>query len=282
MSIKQQPDWWRYSESSWQKLLLLMLRLHEAFVDECYKQSNWLLLQQGSSNTNFKLSIGAHRYFVQLVDKDKLSLLPDGEYRSQTQLVSESPALSKWIPECLLDSDDIRVAIWVETSPTVHNHFDQPQLVVELCRLLTELHQSELTLPALDMDEYLARYYKIAQANSSKDALRSEVLYQQGQKLAGYFEATHSCHNDVSPGNLLRGPQLYLVDWEYAALSDPLFELAGVICNFELTGSQELNLVEEYGRQSQRAVDLEKLEAMKSLYRIIGELWYMGNSAPTL
>lgn len=277
MNSKQQPDWWRYSARSWQQLIELLTELQPTTVDQCANQASWQLLRVGDTNTNFKLSLAHQDYFVQLVDQAKLDQLPSGEYCSQTRLVSENPALSKWLPKCLLDSEDIRVSIWLYASPTVSQHFNNPDLIIELSRLLNELHHSDLSLPELDMQKHLTKYYKIARANKTAGPLRLEVLYEQGQKLVDYFEASHSCHNDISPGNLLSGHQLFLVDWEYAALSDPLFELAGIIFNFELSDLQEQELVEEYHKQSNMMVDMEKLDAMKDLYRIITELWYMGN-----
>lgn len=53
--------------------------------------------------------------------------------------------------------------------------------------------------------------------------------------------------------------------------------LAGIIFNFDLSDQQEQQLVTEYRKQSGIKVDIEKLEAMKDLYRIISELWYMEN-----
>lgn len=276
MNLKQ-PAWWAFSEHSWQQLIELIIELQPTSVGQCSNQASWQLLRVGDTNTNFKLSLAHQDYFVQVADQAKVNQLPSGEYRSQTRLVSENPALSKWLPKCLLDTEVIRVSIWLYANPTVSQHFNNPDLIVELSRLLSELHQSKLSLPELDMKEHLAKYYEIATANKNTVLLRSEILYEQGQTLVNYFEASHSCHNDISPGNLLSGHQLFLVDWEYAALSDPLFELAGIICNFDLSEHQEHELVTEYRKQSQIKVDIDKLEAMKDLYRIITELWYMGN-----
>lgn len=273
----QQPNWWRYSAHSWQQLVELLMQLQPTSIAHSANQTNWQLLRQGDTNANYKLSLPHQDYFVQLADQAKVNQLPGGHYGSQTRLVSENPALSKWLPKCLLDNEDIRVSVWLYAGPTVSQHFNNPDLIVELSYLLSELHHSELSLPELNMNKHLARYYEIARANKNADTLRVDVLYEQGQKLVDYFEATHSCHNDISPGNLLTGHQLFLVDWEYAALSDPLFELAGIICNFDLNELQESELIEVYQTQSKLMVDLDKLDAMKSLYRIIGELWYMGN-----
>lgn len=274
---QEQPSWWRFSQRSWIQLIELLTVLQPDSVAQCANQASWQLLRVGDTNANFKLSLAHQDYFVQLADQAKLDQLPSGQYQSQTRMVSENPTLSKWLPKCLLDREDIRVSIWLYANPTVNKHFDHPELPVELCRLLVELHNSSLTLPSLDMKEHLKRYYQIASDNQPSKLSQLRNMYDQAQEFASYFNATHSCHNDISPGNLLIGQQLYLVDWEYAAISDPLFELAGISHNFQLTREQEQLLFDEYQVRSGQAFELQKFQVMKRLYRIITELWYMGN-----
>ncbi|MCW9028240.1 MAG: phosphotransferase [Kangiella sp.] len=277
MNNRKQPEWWRYSESSWQQLIELLTELQPDDFGQCANQANWQLLRQGDTNANFKLSLAHQDYFVQVADQAKVNQLPSGEYRSQTRLVSENPALSKWLPKCLLDTEVIRVSIWLYANPTVHQHFFNPELSVELCRLLVELHDSSLSLPTIRMQEHLNSYHDIARNNQPQKADYCLELYEQALEFSPDFNATHSCHNDISPGNLLVGHQLFLVDWEYAAISDPVFELAGISHNFQLTHEQEQLLLEEYQTQSDRVFNQQKFLAMKGLYRIISELWYMGN-----
>jgi len=55
------------------------------------------------------------------------------------------------------------------------------------------------------------------------------------------------CHNDLMPGNLIeQGERLWLIDWEYAAMGNPLFDLAGVVSNAELDAAATAALVDAY------------------------------------
>ena len=276
MNLKQ-PDWWSFSSQSWQQLIELMSSIQPSSLTACANRASWQLLRHGDTNANFKLTLPHQDYFVQLVDNEKVHQLPGRHYYSQTQWVTEHQVLSKWLPKCLLDRADIRIANWIYATPTPHQQFNQPVLIKELCQLLTELHRSDLPFPVLNIHEHLERYYEIAKAHQPQQADKCQSLYQEASTYTAQFSAACCCHNDISPGNLLSGHQLFLVDWEYAAISDPVFELAGIIYNFELSEVQEATLIEEYQKQSEVLLDKEKLDAMKSLYRIISELWYMGN-----
>lgn len=55
-------------------------------------------------------------------------------------------------------------------------------------------------------------------------------------------------HVDPVPHNFLRGLDgaLYLLDWEYAAMAEPMWDLAGVAIEAELDQALELSLLEAY------------------------------------
>ncbi|MGE3172004.1 MAG: phosphotransferase [Planctomycetota bacterium] len=56
------------------------------------------------------------------------------------------------------------------------------------------------------------------------------------------------CHNDLMPGNLMDdGQRIAVIDWEYAGFGHPLFDLAGLSSNCELTAEQDRELLRCHG-----------------------------------
>jgi thiamine kinase-like enzyme len=54
-------------------------------------------------------------------------------------------------------------------------------------------------------------------------------------------------HNDLLAGNLLDdGQRLWLIDWDYAGYSTPLFDLANLATNNGMSGASEIALLESY------------------------------------
>ncbi len=54
------------------------------------------------------------------------------------------------------------------------------------------------------------------------------------------------CHNDVHHRNIIDGRALMLIDWEYAAVGDPMFDLASFACYHDLDAAERLHLIESY------------------------------------
>ncbi len=55
------------------------------------------------------------------------------------------------------------------------------------------------------------------------------------------------CHNDLMPGNLIEASdRLWLIDWEYAGVGHPLFDVAGLASNADLDPDATAALLEAY------------------------------------
>ncbi|MGE0115154.1 MAG: phosphotransferase [Steroidobacteraceae bacterium] len=82
------------------------------------------------------------------------------------------------------------------------------------------------------------------------------------------------CHNDVHHLNLMSdGERLWLLDWEYAGIGDPLFDLAAVCCYHGYdTALREQLLLAYFERLD--AADSERLLRMCWLFDYIRDLWF--------
>jgi thiamine kinase-like enzyme len=81
------------------------------------------------------------------------------------------------------------------------------------------------------------------------------------------------CHNDLLPANILDdGERIWIVDWEYAGMGNPLFDLAGVSANCGYSEEQEIALLESY-RGELRQRDLYELRVLKVASLLRDALW---------
>ena len=81
------------------------------------------------------------------------------------------------------------------------------------------------------------------------------------------------CHNDLLPANLIDdGQKLWLVDWEYAGIGHPLFDLAGIAGNCALDAEQEQQLLASY-RGKFDPVDAQELRILKTASLLREALW---------
>jgi thiamine kinase-like enzyme len=91
------------------------------------------------------------------------------------------------------------------------------------------------------------------------------------------------CHNDLLPSNLIdTGQHMWIIDWEYAAMGDPFFDLGNLAENHLLDPAQEAELLRLYFG-STRDEDLRRLRAMRAVSALREATWgYLQAGVSTL
>jgi thiamine kinase-like enzyme len=75
------------------------------------------------------------------------------------------------------------------------------------------------------------------------------------------------CHNDLLNANFIDdGERIRIVDWEYAGMGDPFFDLGNFSINHELTADEDAQLLSYYG-------DISRIDhlARITLMRIVSD-----------
>lgn len=87
-------------------------------------------------------------------------------------------------------------------------------------------------------------------------------------------------HGDLAQSNLLEGSRLWLLDWEYAQLSDPLMDVACVLAYYPLAGRHRAELAAAAGLGAQALG--EELSQRITIYQGLSWLWHLarGEEAP--
>ena len=80
------------------------------------------------------------------------------------------------------------------------------------------------------------------------------------------------CHNDVHHLNVVDGDSLRLIDWEYAGVGEPMFDLASVCVYHRYQRSQRERLLSAYAAPS-ATVSWQRLELACWLFDYIRDLW---------
>jgi len=81
------------------------------------------------------------------------------------------------------------------------------------------------------------------------------------------------CHNDLVCQNILEREPLTLIDWEYAGVGDPYFDLAVVVQHHELDAGLAIGFLDSYlGRRSESA-EQEHLFMQCEFYACLLKLW---------
>ena len=131
--------------------------------------------------------------------------------------------------------------------------------IESVATILHKLHQIKVNVKAfcLDIEEYekLNKEYEFP--------LKYVVIKDKYKELLKDIKIEQSvlCHNDFQPGNIIKGNELYLIDFELAAINDPFYDIAsfGTFNHFE----KSLLLLKAYLGREPKMDDVKKLYILR-------------------
>ncbi|MFC6633719.1 choline/ethanolamine kinase family protein [Microbulbifer taiwanensis] len=158
-------------------------------------------------------------------------------------------------------------------------HSERPGALRQLAQLLRNIH----TLPAidtqLDIEAKAASYWRSIDRSTALypalHALRQEI--PQHIAAAGALGDGHClCHNDLLKANLIVADDgnLYAIDWEYAAMGDPFYDLAVIVEEYGLNEGQQNLLLTEYLGLPVTPGHWKRLDHCRVIYGYLAVLWY--------
>ena len=146
-------------------------------------------------------------------------------------------------PRGVLVSEHLAGAAWSRAQVR------SPAGLAALGRRLGELHAVPPpgTVRRMNVHDVLAHYLELP-ASPASPISRAELSARLRWSLATYRASPPVlCHNDLHHLNLIGSEPLCFVDWEYAAVGDPVFELAAVIGYHDLDLEQREALLQAHG-----------------------------------
>jgi thiamine kinase-like enzyme len=134
----------------------------------------------------------------------------------------------------------------------------QPDRLAAASALLRRLHDSGARFRGeMDLFAMLDRYLAIAgpEAPAARALAAARIAMRPVQSaLEAHRDPMVACHIDPTPDNFLDAPgRLYLIDWEYAAMCEALWDLAGLSIEAGLDTDADAFLLHSYfGAPTQR------------------------------
>ncbi|WP_166442506.1 choline kinase family protein [Phragmitibacter flavus] len=126
--------------------------------------------------------------------------------------------------------------------------------------------------------DYVAKSVRAGVELPQEVELALKVLQRIESALFGRVErmGLAPCHNDLLPGNFLRGLEgdwVWLLDWEYAGMGDRFFDLGNLAVNLEFDDAACEKLVELYCGEGATEADLAHLHLMRLCSDLRESMW---------
>jgi thiamine kinase-like enzyme len=232
-------------------------------------------LAGGLTNQNWKVTDGDAVYAAREGDDD-----PDLGISRRNEVACARLAAAHGIaPRIVCVEDGVMVSAFVEGAPLTPESARAPERIARVAQRLREVHALGAAVrgPLLYFSPFEVARSCLHTAAArglelpTGDAAALAARVQELEARIGAFVPTF-CHNDLMPGNLLDdGAALWLIDWEYAGIGHPGFDLAGFSNNCELDAAGDACLLAAYGEADSGAFAVYKAMAAlrESLWAVV-------------
>jgi thiamine kinase len=202
----------------------------------------WALRMPGGTvNASYRVDTSAGRFVVRIHDAVAATLGADHEREARLHAAAAAVGLA---PALIHVNESYRFMIMEHVAgPTwTADDFGRPERLGQLGAALHVLH----TVPApavtpFDIETSLGRHYERLRAASPADATQLSSLMDRARAALSVSgtstRAKTLVHNDLHHTNLMGTDRLFLLDWEYGAVTDPLLDLACVLAYYPQAGA---------------------------------------------
>ena len=219
-------------------------------------------LSGGITNRNYKVEVNGETYVLRIGGRDTELLGIDRYVEHEASIAAARLGIA---PEVLRYERNYLVTRFVE------GETGRIDSVEEVARMLRLFHGS----PPIGGRFNSFRVVEAYRATAIEHGIPVPDDYDRAHVLARAIERRRQgapnrpCHNDLLAANFIAdASQLWIVDWEYAGMGDPYFDLANFAVNNELGEEVEERFLAAYG-----AVDRDAFLLMRFMSDFREAMW---------
>ncbi len=217
----------------------------------------------GETNHSFRITDGSQHWVLRLNSHQS-----DAGIDRQCELeVHSRAALDGLAPAIEFVSARVLVTRFIEGRKATL--IDLPAIA----ELFAKIHALKIEVRSIDLRMHLMEYWHSAPPDREIDSCIKQFLKRPLQETP----IRVICHQDLTLENLIMsGTGLYAIDWEFARLSDPAYDLAVFAGSHDIGQEMTDALIHNYNRATGTPItDLNKsVEYYVHIYRVIEILWW--------
>ena len=209
-------------------------------------------LEGGITNRNFVVTRDGERFVLRVPGRDTELLGIDRANEARAAALAAEAGVGPPVI-AFLPASGCFVARFVEGAPIPVEDLRRNDVLGSVVRSLRRFHACPPVPSSFNIFRVVETYAETAAARG----VEPPGSYREAHALSGKIETAFSveppplttCHNDLLNANLLReGDHTWIVDYEYAGMGDPFFDLGNLAVNNDLhAGADELLLAHAFG-----------------------------------
>jgi thiamine kinase-like enzyme len=230
-------------------------------------------LTGGMTNANFLADFGDEQVVVRMPGKDTGLLGIDRHHEAQANRLAASIGVA---PEVLVESEDegYLVTRFLPGRPLAPSELASEPMLGEVARTLRLVHGAGTIETDFNPFDVVSQYHDIAASRGITEPFDypSALSVIDQILVARPYAPAALCHNDLLTENFLYDDKLRILDWEYAGMGDPYFDLASFSITHELSDSADAALLTHYFGQCDTG-SLAVLNLMKLVSVLREAMW---------
>ena len=231
----------------------------------------------GYTNLNFHLKNDQHDWVLR-IPKDETNCHINRMAEANNADIAIELGLA---PKCVWrDSTGYSLSNTIRKSRSLEvNDLSNPTMLKQVVTALQQLHQSnQLFEGTVDINDLLSRYYQLMPISKQKTLVDSYgEATTKAKKVLQQEQSLVPSHNDLVLENILFDGhsdthRVWIIDWEYASMGPPYWDLA-TLCNQGLfTPNQAENLLRLY-QNGARPLDPKILNDYRDILNALSTFW---------
>ena len=230
----------------------------------------------GITNYNFRVDVGGESFVLRIAGADTELLGINREYEYAANLLAGKIGVA---PEVyyFIRPEGYLVTRFIHGRPLPPEEISQPDNIRRVINLVQKIHSMPVIPGKFDAFRVVQDYTRIAQSfhvafPENFDWLSARIE-EAKQALSAHPYDPCPCHNDLLNANFLSNDRLYILDWEYAGMGDPFFDLANFSDHHALSDDQDRWMLACYFNRVVEPRDWAHLKIIKIISDLREATW---------
>jgi len=213
------------------------------------------VLPGGLSNLNYLVTADEERFVVRIAGKNSVILGIDRVREAAAIRLAQDAGIAPEVVAFFLPDGHSVTRYLATAHPLTTNEFSSKKMIEKVATRLREIHALEPIEGDFNPYADIRRWLKIVKQRKIHYPERLAAVLARIDKIEHFRRQRDDvkrvlCHNDPYFKNFLYDGSLWVIDWEYAGMGDPLYDLAGVAYALDKYGRDHL-LASYFGHNSQ-------------------------------
>jgi thiamine kinase-like enzyme len=204
-------------------------------------------LTGGMTNANFLADFGDEQVVVRIPGKNTGQLGIDRGFEAQANRLAAGIGVA---PEVLDESQTqgYMVTRFLVGRPVLPEELASEPMLGEVAKTLRRVHDAGSIDWQFNPFNVVRDYHATALSNGVVEPFDFALAHSVVDRIESIrgFRPVAFCHNDLLNENFLFDDRLRILDWEYAGMGDPFFDLANFSINHALSPFADENLLTHY------------------------------------